>query len=311
MQNSIDVIILGSSGFIGNHLLNAMKNTSYNLRLLMRKIPENLIDPHFKVIQGNILDKNALVDLITENSIVINLVYLSNSSNEENLLAGSNLVEACLFKKAKKLIHCSTAVVCGRQMSDLITEETPCHPFNEYEKNKLEIENLLLEKGKNSELEIIIVRPTAVFGTHGKNLLSLANSLLNGNKFVNYIRSSLYDRRTMNLVAVHNVVSALVFLTNYPENLNRQIFIISDDSDPSNNYRTIEKDLMKYFGINDYFLPRATCISVFLGPLLKITNRSNTNPNRIFLSDKLLRLGWKPEYRLVNELRDFSKSLKN
>ena len=313
LDHTTDIIIIGSSGFIGKHLLNGLLlNSDNSIRLLkhQRQVAANHQSPKIKIIEGDVLNSDSLSELITEGSIVINLVYLANLSSKENLKAILNISQACVIKKSKRLIHCSTAVICGRTEENVITEETISYPFNEYEKAKFEIENLLLKETQNSDLELIILRPTAVFGEFGQNLLLLVKNLRRGNRFFNYLKSCLYNKRTMNLVSVHNVTSALMYLIKYESSLKNQIFQISDDEDPNNNFRYIEKVLMKELGIADYKLPRIPCPPFMLSIILKIARKSNTNPYRVYSTVKLKKLGWSPIRSLSNEVMSFAIQMK-
>lgn len=314
VDHSYDIAIIGSSGFIGRHLVNKLTNDKEcHLRLLQHKTLSTLEgdDQKVKIIHGDLFNLDSLKELITESSTVINLVYLPNVTPEKNIEAISNIAEACIEKKAKRLIHCSTAVVCGRVQNDFITEEVPSAPFDEYEMTKLAIEKKLIETIQTSNLELAIVRPTCVFGEYGKNLLMLINNLKEGNRAINYLKSCLYNKRTMNLVSVHRVVSAINFLTKYQHPLKNQVFIVADDEDPNNNFRYVEKKLMNNLGIKDYFFPRLTCPAPLLSLILRIANKSNTNPNRRFKSDKLKKLGWSAENVFSTEIENFATSNTN
>lgn len=240
-------------------------------------------------VEGNLLKPASLDALLSNNCTVINLVYLAQS----NLEAITNLGDACARNKVRRLIHCSTAVVAGRSKNDCVVETTPPHPVSEYQRTKLQIEAILLEMA-DSKFEVSIVRPTAVFGMGGRNLLKLANELMIGNMWVNYLRSCLFSRRSMNLVAVENVVAALVFLLD-AEKVDREIFIISDDDSAANNYREVEDRLLTVFGMS-YPAPRLPVPAYILRMCLRLAGRSNTNPSIIYGDKKLASLGFgKPQ----------------
>ena len=87
---------------------------------------------------------------------------------------------SALKKHIKRLIHCSTAVVAGRVNDNIVTEQTECNPRTEYEKTKYQIEQILTQKARN-HFPLTILRPTAVFGENGKNLLKLGiTSIIDG-----------------------------------------------------------------------------------------------------------------------------------
>jgi nucleoside-diphosphate-sugar epimerase len=104
-----------------------------------------------------------------------------------------------------------TATVVGRVRSNLISESTPCVPISEYEHAKLEIEEALLSETKGA-LAATVVRPVAVFGEGGQNLVHLAQRVANSNSFGRRLLAYVHGMRCMNLVASDNVIAAITFL---------------------------------------------------------------------------------------------------
>lgn len=297
-SNRSTVAVIGASGFIGEHLLALLVNrTDIEVRVLVhRKRAENRASIAF--VEGSLLVPESLDELFRKDCTVINLAYLTR----DNLRAMSNLADACARKQVRRLIHCSTAVVAGMAKVNLVTETTLCQPTTEYEQTKLQIENLLLEAA--GKFEVAILRPTAVFGAGGKNLLKLANELTEGNCWINYLRSCLFAHRSMNLVCVENVVAALEFLLDAGKTGN-DIFIISDDDSPANNYRDIEDRLLARFG-KSYPLPRVPFPGFILGILLWLSGKPNSNPLLRYSDRKLAALGLIKPQRLEAAIDAFA-----
>jgi nucleoside-diphosphate-sugar epimerase len=297
------VVVIGASGFIGEHLLALLANrTDIEVRVLVhRKRAESRAGITF--VEGNLLAPESLDALLSKDCTVINLAYLAR----DNLQAMSNLAGACARQQVRRLIHCSTAVVAGRAKGDLVTETTLCRPTTEYEQTKLQIETLLLEA--TGKFEVAILRPTAVFGAGGKNLLKLANELTTGNRWINYLRSCLFAHRSMNLVCVENVVAALAFLLDAGKTGN-DIFIISDDDSPANNYRDVEDRLLVRFG-KSYPLPRVSLPGFILGALLWLSGKPNINPSLRYSDRKLVALGLIKPQRLEAAIDAFAGWYKN
>lgn len=298
------VVVIGASGFIGEHLLNALvERKNIELRVLVHR-KKGKSHPGINFIEGDLLKPDSLDALLCKDCTVINLAYLA----QNNLDAMTNLSSACAKNQVRRLIHCSTAVVDGKSGSDLVTESAPCIPASEYEKTKLCMEKVLLEASVG-RFEVTILRPTAVFGPGGKNLLKLANELLTGNLWVSYIRSCLFGHRSMNLVCVENVVAALVFLVD-AEKVDREAFIISDDDAPINNYRDVEDRLLANFG-KSYPLPRVFIPQFFLVALLRLAGKSNTNPSKKYSDQKLAAWGFKKSQNLESAIDAFATRYKD
>ena len=302
------VSIIGASSFIGTHLLERLSLCSdLHLRLLVNRNPNLILQESekFSIIRGNLLDTKTLNGLVETGCIVINLAYLSGRPPEENFAAINNLVEVCSRAKIRRLIHCSTAVVSGRVSADRVTENTPNRPVKEYEVTKQKIEKIILEKS-DGLFETIILRPTAVFGKGGSNLIKLADDLLCENRLVNYIKSCIYQFRRINLVYIDNVVAAIEFFIQTDRNIIGETFIISDDEDPSNNYRDIEKYLMKRMGCKPYPVPPVSVPFLILKSLLWLSGRTNDNPALVYDCGKILSSGFKKPVSFEEGLSHFS-----
>jgi nucleoside-diphosphate-sugar epimerase len=175
------------------------------------------------------------------------------------------------------------------------------------------MERHLLSKASTS-FEVTILRPTAVFGAGGKNLIKLADNLTEGNQLINYLKSSLFRDRSLNLVCVDNVVAALVFLGKTERNVNGEIFIISDDNSVRNNYRDVENLLIKKLSLKAYPMPRIPVPLFILGFLLKLAGRPQGNPSVKFSDQKLASFGFcKPvEFEMgIDSFVDWYRSNEN
>ena len=302
-----EIAITGANSFIGSHLLDLLSNRDdIKIKILIHKNYDTMKSnrSNISMFRGDLLKPETLTGLINHGCTVVNLAYLSERSRQENLTAITNIVETCAKSKVRRLVHCSTAVVAGRISNNIVTEKTRCNPINEYEITKLEIEKLLLEKSRD-KFEAVILRPSAVFGPGGKNLLKLVDDLGKGNRTVNYLKSCLFNTRRMNLVHVSNVVSAIEFLIRTENKIDSEVFIISDDEYSSNNYRFIENYLVKNLGYKDYVIPNIPIPAFILKILLKLGQRSNLNPAIVYDCHKLLNIGFRKPTLFEDGLANF------
>jgi nucleoside-diphosphate-sugar epimerase len=308
-MNTEIICITGASGFLGSHLIRYLSTRlDVQMRALFhnRTIPDDDLMRNIDRFTGDLLHPSTLIDFPVKDSTVINLVYLNARSLDDNLLAMNNLAAACAKTGIKRLIHCSTAVVAGRVDEEIVNEESIPHPASQYERNKLAIERMLLEKYSDI-FEVIILRPTAVFGPGGQNLIKQANYLLQGSRIVNYLRSCLFDYRKMNLVAVENVTAALEFLIYFGMvGSKNEIFIISDDEDKMNEYRAIESLLTRSFKQKDYPVRLIPFPIFILKMLLRLTGKSNYNPYIHYSCEKLLKAGFKKPTSITEGVKQFA-----
>ena len=303
-QKISSICVLGGSGFIGRHLLNNFeKSDGLLIKALSRynKIEKSFPD-HIQLVRGDIRAFDSLVRFLVPHAIVINLIYLNTASANDNIRAMDNLAKACIKVGVARLIHCSTAVVAGNAKDDVITEKTPCLPANIYEKTKLNIENLLLESLKG-KCEVVIVRPTAVFGPYGKNGLKLIDELVYEPRLIRLLKTSLYSRRRMNFVSVKNVVDAIMFLAHFSGDFNDQCYIVSDDDAEENNYFDVSTLLSHHLGLSQVRMVNIPFQSFILSALLHFIRRTNTNLNRIYSMQKLTELGFTKSVLFHDEIK--------
>jgi len=306
-DNKHIVAITGANGFIGKSLVSALsRNSNISLRLLVRKHSDNILkSPNIEQVKGDLTKPESLKKFLTPGCTVINLAYSYNSTSEQNIAAVANLINICKEHQIKRLIHCSTAAVFGRVNNDVINENTLCNPRSEYGVTKLLIEDMFFKESKGN-YEFVNLRPTAVFGADGQALIKLIMSLRKGNKILNYLRSCLFSTRKLNLVSVNNVTAAIVFVIQADaDTINGETFIISEDNEPSNNFKYVEDYLHEKFVGDVYRLPRIKIPLIILSWLLRLLGRDSSNPYQVYDSQKIVDAGFKHVATLDSELSNF------
>jgi nucleoside-diphosphate-sugar epimerase len=107
-------------------------------------------------------------------------------------------------------------------------------------------------------------------------------------------------------VHISNVVAAMIFLIQSTSRFDGDVFIVSDDDDPNNNFVSVERRLMRAFMISDYPLPRLQLPLGILSFLLTMLGRNNVNPRCNYDSGKLLSLGLKRPVGLDEGLAEYA-----
>ena len=232
-------ILIGGSGFIGNHFFKKLNNDI----ILNLDIDEGI--NQVKFTKCNILNPNDLnkIDLSKyDNITVIHLAavhfdfqkyyYETNVEGTKNIL---NFISN--NAQIKKYVFFSSVATYGN--SEYGKDENSNQlPNNDYGKSKLKAENLIkLWHKKNQRLQIIIVRPAVVFGEYNfGNVFNLINQIRSG------VFAIIGDGRNIKSIAyAGNLVDSVLFClkkidkkqfiynySDYPQqNINSQSLIIS------------------------------------------------------------------------------------
>ncbi len=301
------VAITGASGFVGKALItDLIKSDVYCINALRHSAPvsESSV-PYVQDTWGDLLHANTLNGWPPPESTLVHLAYMWDVTAEANLKATANLLDACHRTGIKRLVHVSTAAVVGRADKSWIDESMVCHPVTEYGQTKLRIEQMMRDGARQLGFDLVILRPTSVYGPEGMPLVKLCRDLRQSQWWINYLKACLFGRRAMNLVHLDNVIAAIRFLIDYPSNLDGATFIISDDYDVANNFMDVERTARDLLKVKAYPLPVVALPAGLLSLILRVLGRNIIDTTCRFKSDRLFSLGFHPQVSLENGLRDY------
>ncbi len=170
------VLITGGAGYIGSHVVKALKNSGHEL-----VIYDNLSTGHEQAILagelvvGDLADKIKLETLmslkrfdavihfagsiVVPESVTNPLKYYSN-----NTLNSLNLINLCNKFDVKKFIFSSTAAVYGMPEDSICREESVTNPINPYGESKLMTEKMLKNFSDSSDFRYVALRYFNVAG---------------------------------------------------------------------------------------------------------------------------------------------------
>jgi nucleoside-diphosphate-sugar epimerase len=309
-------VVIGGTGFVGRHLIAALAaGFRDEVTLVARRPPESPAQLpagcRFRPLDVE-NDPDGLAPLVPPGAGVVQLVDLGRGA----AAAGSGhaaaiarrLAAACARAGASRLVHVSTAGVAGIGPRGLADETAPCRPVDAYQARKLEVERML-RRETPSGLDLVVLRPTAVFGEGGRSLETLAASLAGGRRAVNWARSSLFARRAMHLVPVETVVAAVRWALDEPEPLAGEVFLVSADDEPGNTFRPVERALMAGLGVADHRLPPLPLPPLALELLLRVTGRLRVRPTARFSPARLASRGFTPPIGFADALSRHARRL--
>jgi nucleoside-diphosphate-sugar epimerase len=239
--------ITGATGFIGQRLVERLcRHTHAKLRLLQRRSTADDDVAQITRVIGDLTKPQSLDELIVPECVVVNLAFLSGELPAAQIAAARALLDACKRGGAKRLLHVSTAMVVGRTDEIIIDETAISNPLTDYERTKLAIEQALLRE-VGATCEVVVLRPTAVFGPGGRNLVKLATEVATGGPMSRRLKLAFHADRSMHLVGVESVVEAILVLATSAAAVDGEVYIVAADEAATNNYRDVEACLSRAF----------------------------------------------------------------
>ena len=233
--------LTGVSGFVGSALANTMHEKGYVIRGGVRAISESI--PIFvdQYAYGNITPETKWEAALNRVDTVIHLAarvhIMQDTANDPltefrriNSDSTLNLARQAAKFGVKRFIYLSSIKVNGETTLPGIpfTEDDKHIPVDPYAISKYEAEQNLLELAKQTNMEVVIIRPPLVYGPRVKaNFLSMMKWLYIG---VPLPFGSIHNKRS--LVALDNLVDLIVTCIEHPAAAN-EVFLVSDGEDLS------------------------------------------------------------------------------
>ena len=180
MAKSPTILITGINGYLGQYIAEECEN--YQAIIIGTGREDNTQKWQFRA--ANLLNFNADI-LLDGVDIVIHTAAIipskqQNDNFENNVIMTQNLVQACVAKQVKHLIHISSASIY-KKSSQPHLETSDIFPDNAYGQSKLRCEEEL--KKHSGKLQISILRMGTIFGPdmpQNNNIQRLLNALKTG-----------------------------------------------------------------------------------------------------------------------------------
>jgi len=280
------VIVTGSSGFIGSHLLKALG---------VKAQPISLRDPGWpKTIASH------------RPAAIIHLAGYAHARAPEmeiqrvNVGGTKSLAEEAVRCGVKRFIFLSSIQAVAEKSADgeSVNTQTAATPQGAYGKSKLEAEQLLRKLSMESRMEVVIIRSPLVYGPGAKanfrNLFQLVDRGIP-------LPLSALDSNRRSFVGVSNLIDLILLCLEHPAAAN-QTFHVSDDDDISTAelLRRMGKALGK--PVRNLPIPQTV-----LKTGLRLIGKGDwvdklCGDLRVDISETKRLLGWKPKVTMEEEL---------
>ena len=316
----MNILVTGANGFVGQSLVNnLLNNTKHKVVASVRKIPSRKLSYEYRII-NNLEDKPTLTNVFKDIDVVIHTaarVHVMDDKSVDPLMefrkinveGTLNLAQQAIKAGVKRFIFISSIKVNGEgtELGKPYTEDSKPNPIDPYGISKYEAEQGLLALAETTSLEVVIIRPTLVYGENVKgNFHSLMKWTYKGIPLpIGGIKHNLRS-----LVSVDNLVDFIVTCIEHKDAKN-EIFLISDDDDIST--ADLLEEIAKGLGVKN----RAVNIpSKLINTAASAIGKSGVAQRlsgslQVDISKAKTLLGWHPKYSTSESIQKTAKSYKS
>ncbi len=299
------ILVTGASGFIGRPLVAALLRAGYAVRAVTRRqvsFPDSVevanIPDFMDPIDWNPILRG--VDFIVHLAGMAHSRVADTASSEFdqiNWIATQRLAQAAKQAGIDRFIYISSVrAQVGASAVQVIREQDEPYPTNQYGRSKLAAEQAIQAAG----VPFTIFRPVVIYGPHPKG---------NMRTFVRLARSflplpALRNRRS--LLAVDNLISAIVFALNNPVTIG-ETYLVADPGPMT--MREIFAILRKMQGrsLTSIYVPQVI-IHLSLMMFGRKDLWARMSGDLVVDTSKLESVGWRPAIAMSEGLRGMMRA---
>ena len=167
--------VTGATSFIGRHLVRQLLAMGMQVNAVCRNKSKaiNLLGHHesLNLVEAQMEDYNSLAEIIPYTDVLIHLAWEGTGHGGRDMkeVQRSNIHYSEVVLQQALLMNCRLFVEAGSQAEygtqlETITESTPCQPFSEYGKAKLEVCKHGFEVAERNNIKYLHLRIFSLFG---------------------------------------------------------------------------------------------------------------------------------------------------
>lgn len=303
--------VTGADGFIGRHLCRRLEKDGFAVTRAVRTLPKPAAGWS---ATGDLADNDRLDALVAGHDVIVHLAGRAHVLRETaadphaafqraNVDATVRLAEAAVAGGVRRFVFISSIGVLGNRAERPLSEEDVPAPAEPYAESKLRAERALAEVAARTSLEVVVLRPTLVYGPYCPgNLARLVRLVARG---VPLPLASIESRRS--LIGVHNLMGLIEAAITHRAAAG-EMFLAADGDDLS--LPELTRHLAAGLGVTARLFP-------FPPRLLAVAARALgygaavdklTVPLRVDAGKARRVLGWRPDVPVADGLKEAARS---
>lgn len=306
------VLVTGATGFVGRFLCTRLLSEGWSVRgtMLNYENPALLVEGVEPVVIEAMGGATRWSHALTGIDAVIHLaarVHIMEDPSADPLTEFRKVNSegtkrlACEAVKAgvKRLVFVSSIKVSGEESLTPYTENSPVQPSDPYGVSKWEAELALRQIEAETGQEVVIVRPTLVYGPGVKaNFYNMMKVIQKG---IPLPFASISNKRS--LIYVGNLIDAITKCTVHPIATGKT-FLVSDGEDVSTP--ELIRRIAAALNVPAGLFPFPLCLMRFAGKLIGKSAAVNRLAGSLTVDSSKIRqeLGWTPPFSMEQGLRE-------
>lgn len=294
------VLLTGASGFLGSNILK--RNRNFDIRCVSRSINQEFGDTT-RIEKINI--KTSWSEALTDIDVVLHCAAIAHREassvelHEVNFEGTLKLAQDAADSGVKRFIFVSSIGVNGSSTNDRspFSSKSIAAPHNAYAASKYAAEKALREIESKSLLQVVIIRPTLVYGKGASGNFNSLTQLIS--RFPILPFDAINNRRSF--IAVENLTDLLLTCITHPK-ASGKTFLASESETVS--IKEFTNAIAKGLGKKVYQLPVPASLMRFAGKLLGKSAMVEQLVGNLQVDSSDLRkvLGWTPPYTMEESM---------
>jgi len=306
------VLVTGATGFVGHFLCDRLLAQGINVRgtLLKSENPSSLVGGVEPVTVEPLGAEtpwcHALVGVDTIIHLAARVHIMDDPSTDPltefrkvNVEGTAQLAREAAIAGVRRLVFISSIKVNGEESVIPYTPDSPPNPSDPYGISKWEAEQALRKIVAETGMEVVIIRPTLVYGPGVKaNFLNMLKIISRG---IPLPLASITNKRS--LIYVGNLVDSLATCASHPCAAGKT-YLVSDGEDVST--QELISRTAKALGVSARLFPVPLLLMRLAGKLTGRSGAVNRLTGSLTVDSSRIRneLGWQPPFTMEEGLRE-------